>query len=284
MSRDICIAGIQAKIDQDIQTNRERLRAFTETAVKQGAEIVLLPELFETYYFCTKQKEEFFALAHEIDVHPTVQFFQRTAKELKVAMPISVFEKSGPHYFNSIVMIDDRGEVLGTYRKSHIPDGPGYQEKFYFRPGNTGFRVWSYRSVKIGVGICWDQWFPEAARIMALKGAELLLYPTAIGSEPEAPDLDTSRPWQRAMQGHAVSNVTPVMAINRVGQEPDQRYYGCSFICDHQGEMKQEAARDEEKILIQSFDMDAIQKYRASFGFFRDRRPELYAAIIDQAD
>lgn len=284
VSRELCIAGIQSRIDLSTPVNLERLRSMVQLAVKQGADLVLLPELFETHYFCKQQNDENFALAHEVDAHPSVQFFQRVAKDLKVCLPLSIYEKSGPHYYNTVVVIDDRGYPLGKYRKSHIPDGPGYQEKFYFRPGDTGFKVWDFKGIKFGVGICWDQWFPEAAREMLLQGAELLLYPTAIGSEPESPEMDTSKPWQRVMVGHAVANAAPVMAINRIGQEGEQSYYGNSFICDEKGDFLDEGSRDEEKILISKIDFDRVAKYRSSFGFFRDRRPDLYTTIAKTSD
>jgi len=196
-----------------------------------------------------------------------------------VVIPVSFFERDGPAYYNSVAVVDADGTVLGTYRKSHIPDGPGYEEKFYFRPGNTGFKTWSTAAGTIGVGICWDQWFPECARAMVLQGAELLVYPSAIGSEPEAPELDTREPWQRAMIGHAVSNVVPVAASNRIGNEGGQVFYGHSFIADHRGDIVAEIGAAKEGVAVGTFDLDAIRRDRASFGFFRDRRPELYGVL-----
>jgi N-carbamoylputrescine amidase len=205
-----------------------------------------------------------------------------------VVLPISIFEREGPHYFNSLVMADADGALLGLYRKSHIPDGPGYQEKYYFRPGDTGFRVWDTRFGRLGVGICWDQWFPEAARAMTLMGAEALFYPTAIGSEPHDPTLDTAAPWRRAMQGHAVSNVIPVVGANRTGFEPwdgypggGQRFYGSSFISDHRGDLVTELGRDDEGVVLATFDLDFLAAHRAAWGFFRDRRPDLYGALTE---
>ena len=195
-------------------------------------------------------------------------------------IPVSIFERDGPHYYNSLVMLDADGEALGLYRKSHIPDGPGYQEKYYFRPGDTGFRVWNTRFGKVGVGICWDQWYPETARAMMLMGAEVLMYPTAIGSEPHDPSLDTAEPWRRAMQGHAVSNVMPVVAANRIGDEDGQVFYGSSFVADHTGEKLDELGRSETGVVSATFDLDFLQRHRAAWGFFRDRRPDLYAPFF----
>ena len=243
----------------------------------------MLPsELFENIYFCTYEKDEYFALAKPAAGHPTIERFQALARELGVVIPLSFFERDGQSYYNSLAMIDADGSVLGVYRKSHIPDGPGYEEKFYFRPGNTGFKVWETRFGRIGVGICWDQWFPEAARAMVLQGAEMLFYPTAIGTEPEEPLLDTKDPWQRAMIGHAVSNVIPVIAANRYGAEPRQEFYGHSFIADHRGNKVAELSRAETGIIAATFDLDLIRRNRDAFGFFRDRRPELYASIVER--
>ena len=204
---------------------------------------------------------------------------QALAKELQVYIPTSFFEADGQHHYNSLAMIDDAGEVMGVYRKSHIPDGPGYEEKFYFRPGNTGFKVWKTRYGTIGVGICWDQWYPETARAMMLMGAEILFFPTAIGNEPHDPDLDTSRLWQRAMIGHAVSNVVPVVAANRIGTESGQTFYGHSFVTDQRGDFIADYKRDETGVLVAEVDIDLAKKHRAAFGFFRDRRPELYGRL-----
>lgn len=280
MSRRVKVAAIQCVLDDDIATNVARVEKELRAAAAKGAQIILPPELFEGPYFCREEKEEFFALAKPFDKHPTIRHFQDVAKSLNVVVPVSFFEKDGPHYYNSIAVIDADGAVLGLYRKSHIPDGPGYEEKFYFRPGNTGFKVWSTAYGKIGVGICWDQWFPECARAMALQGAEILFYPTAIGSEPETPHLDTKDPWQRAMVGHAVSNVIPVVAANRIGTEGAQTFYGHSFIADHQGSFLAESSRTSEGSIVAEVDLDAVEVYRASFGFFRDRRSDLYDALV----
>jgi len=206
---------------------------------------------------------------------------QKLAEELRIWIPTSFFEADGPHYYNSLAMIGPDGKVAGVYRKSHIPDGPGYEEKFYFRPGNTGFKVWPGAGTTLGVGICWDQWYPETARAMMLMGAEILFYPTAIGTEPHDPDLDTSRLWRRAMIGHAVSNVVPVVAANRIGTEHGQRFYGHSFICDERGDMLAEFGADETGVLVATLDLAAAKKHRAAFGFFRDRRPELYGRLTE---
>jgi N-carbamoylputrescine amidase len=206
--------------------------------------------------------------------------FQQLARELGVVIPISFFERAGPAYYNSVGIADADGSLLGLYRKSHIPDGPGYQEKFYFRSGDTGFQVWRTRFGTLGVGICWDQWFPECARAMVLLGADLLLYPTAIGSEPADPALDTKELWQRAMIGHAVSNVVPVAASNRTGREGDQTYYGSSFIADQRGEKLAELGRGQVGVITAAVDLGQVRRDRASFGFFRDRRPELYASLL----
>ena len=220
-----------------------------------------------------------FDLASPSDGHPTLERMRTLAAELEVVIPVSFFEQAGQSYYNSVAVFDADGQRLGIYRKSHIPDGPGYEEKFYFRPGDTGFRVWHTRYARLGVGICWDQWFPEAARIMALSGAEALLYPTAIGSEPEAPDEDTETPWRRAMVGHAVANAMPVAAANRVGEERELAFYGSSFICDQRGDVQAALGRSDEGVALASFDREALRRYRANWGFFRDRRPELYGRI-----
>lgn len=277
--REISVAAIQSAfsddMDRDIAATAERVRE----AAGQGAQVILPPELFQGYYFCRHERDAFFARAFPIAEHPALKAMVPLAEELGVAIPVSLFEKDGPHYYNSLAMVDAGGKVLGVYRKSHIPDGPGYEEKFYFRPGNTGFKVWDTRFGCLGVGICWDQWYPECARAMMLMGAEILFYPTAIGSEPEEPDLDTKDLWQRAMIGHAVSNVVPIVAANRVGVEEDQIFYGHSFITSHRGEKVVELGRDEEGVIMATFDLDLVVKNRASFGFFRDRRPDLYGRL-----
>ena len=277
MSDTFTIGVLQAPLNDTVEANIERISNLVRDAAGQGAQIILPPELFQGPYFCKTQEEHWFAQAYPATEHPCVLAMQALAAELDVVIPVSIYEKDGPHYYNSMVMVDAGGEALGVYRKSHIPDGPGYQEKYYFRPGDTGFKVWPTRFGKVGVGICWDQWFPETARAMALLGADLLLYPTAIGAEPQDESLDTAAPWRRAMQGHAVSNCIPVGAANRVGDEDGQRFYGTSFICDHTGEVKAELDREQTGVAIARFNRVEIEKYRAAWGFFRDRRPDLYA-------
>jgi N-carbamoylputrescine amidase len=235
--------------------------------------------LFEGPYFCKVEDEGLFANAQPLAEHPAVQEMRKVAKAERVYIPTSFFERDGQHHYNSLAMIDDEGEIMGVYRKSHIPDGPGYEEKYYFRPGNSGFKVWDTSYGTIGVGICWDQWYPEAARVMALMGAELLFYPTAIGSEPYDADLDTSRMWRRAMLGHAVSNCMPVIAANRIGEEEGQKFYGHSFISDEWGDFAAEADAKDNGALVATLDLAQARKHRAGMGFFRDRRPELYARI-----
>ena len=283
MTRKLTLAVIQSAFSDDIEANIAKTAGFIREAAESGADVILPPELFQGHYFCKTQREEEFARAYPWREHPCVVKLAPLAKELGVVLPISFYEKAGPHYFNSLVMVDADGTLLGLYRKSHIPDGPGYQEKFYFRPGDTGFRVWNTQKGKIGVGICWDQWYPEAARVMALMGADALLYPTAIGSEPQAPEMDTSARWRRAMQGHAVSNVMPVAAANRVGAEDGQLFYGTSFIADESGDIAAELGRDEEGVACASFDLDDLDQARAAWGFFRDRRTEYYGPIVGAA-
>jgi N-carbamoylputrescine amidase len=278
----VAVAGIQLAHSEDRQDNLTRVTAKVREAAALGAKIILPSELFEGHYFCREERDEFFARALPFEGHPTLAHFQSLARELEVVIPVSFFERDGHCYYNSLGMVDADGKMLGLYRKSHIPDGPGYEEKFYFRPGNTGFKVWQTRYGNLGVGICWDQWYPECARAMMLMGAELLLYPTAIGSEPNNPGLDTKNLWQRAMVGHAVSNVVPVVASNRIGKEVDQTFYGHSFICDHRGEKIAELGANEEGLVLASFDFSLIRKHRASFGFFRDRRPDLYGALVER--
>jgi len=283
MARTVTVAAIQAALTTDTEHNVKHIAGYVREAAAQGAQIVLPSELFENHYFCTAERDEFFALAHPTADHPTLRTFQTLATELGVVIPVSYFERAGQAYYNSIAVVDADGTLLGTYRKSHIPDGPGYEEKFYFRPGNTGFRVWQTRYATIGVGICWDQWFPETARALMLLGAEILFFPTAIGTEPQNPDLDTKDPWQRAMIGHAVSNVVPVVAANRVGTEGNQTYYGSSFIADPRGDKLAELDRTAEGVIVASFDLDSVRRTRDSYGFFRDRRPDLYS-ILTTAD
>ncbi|HYD74198.1 MAG TPA: N-carbamoylputrescine amidase [Candidatus Binatia bacterium] len=280
MTKTIKVAALQAAFGEDMGANIAKVDKLVRAAAKQGAQVILPPELFQGPYFCTSQEEKWFATAYPAATHPAVAALQPVAKDLGVAIPVSIFERDGPAYYNSLVMLDADGTQLGTYRKSHIPDGPGYQEKYYFRPGDSGFKVWDTKFGRVGVGICWDQWFPEAARAMALMGAQVLFYPTAIGSEPHDASLDTREPWRRAMQGHAVSNVIPVVASNRIGTEQcgpaAQTYYGSSFIADHRGDLVEELGRTEEGAIVHEFDLDFLDRHRAAWGFFRDRRTEFY--------
>ena len=278
----IAVAALQLQLNlEQEQDNIAAVSALVEEAAGKGARIVLPPELFSGGYFCREEHDRFWALAKPTAEHPSVLAMQKLAKALKVAIPTSFFEKDGQHYYNTMAMISEEGEILGTYRKSHIPDGPGYEEKFYFRPGNTGFKVWDVCGTRIGVGICWDQWYPESARVMALMGAELLFYPTAIGSEPTDAEFDTSRMWRRAMVGHAVSNCMPVIAANRIGCEAGQTFYGHSFITNEWGDRLAEFEREETGALVAELDLAEARKHRASMGFFRDRRPQLYGRIAE---
>jgi N-carbamoylputrescine amidase len=286
MPATITVAAIQASYGLDIDANIARTADLIREAASKGAQVILAPELFQGPYFCVTQEEHWFAGAKPWREHPCVTALAPLAQELGVVLPISIFEREGPHYFNSLVMADADGSLLGLYRKSHIPDGPGYQEKFYFKPGDTGFKVWDTAFGRVGVGICWDQWYPEAARAMALQGAQVLLYPTAIGTEPHQPEMDTALPWRRAMQGHAVSNVIPVVGANRTGFEPwenypngGQRFYGSSFISDQRGDLVGDMGTDEEGVTVATFDLDFLDTHRAAWGFFRDRRPDLYGAL-----
>lgn len=282
--RQVTVAATQMGCDWDRAANRERAERLIRDAARAGAQIVLIQELFETPYFCKDHATRHFDLALPLEGHPAVEQFQRLARELKVVLPVSVFERANNVFFNSLVMVDADGAILGRYRKSHIPEGPGYHEKYYFSPGDTGFEVFDTQYGKVGAAICWDQWFPEAARCMALKGAEILLYPTAIGSEPQDPGLDSSGHWQRTMQGHAAANVVPLVASNRIGTEQGERYtmtfYGSSFIASHTGEKVAEADRESEGVLLATFDLDAVMRYRRAWGLFRDRRPELYHPLL----
>jgi len=275
----ITVGALQLAFTDDRDTDIANTARGVREAAAKGAQVILPPELFEGYYFCRHEREDQFARALPVDKHPAVEAMREVARQEKVYIPTSFFERDGPHHYNSLAMIDDRGQVMGVYRKSHIPDGPGYEEKFYFRPGNTGFKVWDTRHGRVGIGICWDQWYPETARAMMLMGADVLFYPTAIGSEPAEPNLDTRRMWIRAMIGHAVSNVVPVVAANRTGIEEDQRFYGNSFIADQRGDIVSELGTDEQGSIVATFDLDQARSNRAAFGFFRDRRPELYARL-----
>ncbi|MCM1222266.1 MAG: N-carbamoylputrescine amidase [Lachnospiraceae bacterium] len=290
-NKTVTAAAVQMYCNRSRQENIEAAERLVRQAAEKGAQVILLPELFETRYFCQERNYDFYKLAMTPEENTAVQRFRRVAEELRVVLPISFFEREGNVTYNSIAMIDGDGRILGIYRKTHIPDDHFYQEKFYFTPGNTGFRVWDTMYGKIGVGICWDQWFPEAARCMALSGAELLLYPTAIGSEPII-ECDSMPHWRRCMQGHAAANVVPVIAANRIGEErvepaPENNgqtsaltFYGSSFITDETGALAAEADRTEEKVLLHTFDLEAIEEMRFSWGLFRDRRPEMYRGLV----
>jgi N-carbamoylputrescine amidase len=280
----LTVAATQFACSADRAVNLANAERIVRTAHAQGAQVILLQELFETPYFCIDMDPKRFDLALPIDENPAVKLCRRLARELGVVLPVSVFERAGNVFYNTVVMVDADGAALGIYRKTHIPDSPGYYEKFYFSPGDTGFKVWPTRHGNIGVAICWDQWFPESARAMALQGAELLLYPTAIGSEPQDSTIDSKDHWQRTMQGHAAANVVPLVASNRIGAEKGREwtvtYYGSSFIADHTGAVVQQADRSTESVLVATFDLDSIREYRRAWGVFRDRRPELYRTLI----
>jgi N-carbamoylputrescine amidase len=287
-ARPVTVAATQSAFGWDAQANIARAEALVREAAGRGAQIILLPELFETPYFCIEQDARHLNLATTVADNAAVRHFAGVARELGVVLPISFFEKAGHAYFNSIAILDADGSNLGIYRKSHIPNGPGYQEKTYFAPGDTGFRVWNTRFARIGVGICWDQWFPETARVMALMGAELFFFPTAIGSEPPpAPPVNSREHWQRTQQGHAAANLTPLIASNRYGlerslQDPEGlhiRFYGSSFIADPMGAKVAEAAEEGDAVLTHTFDLEAVAQLRNNWFVFRDRRPELYAAL-----
>jgi N-carbamoylputrescine amidase len=280
----IIVAATQMACKDNRDANIALAESLVREAASNGAQIILLQELFETLYFCQAQKPEFFSLAAGLHDNPAVQHFSSLAKTLGVVLPISFFEKRNQAYFNTVAVLDADGSLLGVYRKSHIPDGPGYQEKFYFNPGDTGFCVWQTRYGTIGVSICWDQWFPEAARVMVLKGAEILFYPTAIGSEPHNPEYDSSRHWQTCMQGHAAANMVPVVASNRIGTETVDgstiTFYGSAFITDHKGGILQQADRSSQQVITAQLDLDAMAAERSAWGLFRDRRPSLYAPLL----
>lgn len=281
--RIVKVAATQMSCSTDRDENIRKADALVREAAKQGAQIILLQELFETPYFCQKEKSDYYVYASEMEQNAAINHFRKVAKELEVVLPISFYEKKNNARYNSLAVIDADGEVLGRYRKSHIPDGPGYEEKFYFNPGDTGFKVWNTRYAKIGVGVCWDQWYPEAARCMALMGAEILFYPTAIGSEPQDDSIDSRDHWQTCMLGHAACNLVPVIASNRVGEETDCdssiTFYGSSFIAGPQGNKVAEAGRTEETVLVAEFDLNQLEIQRIEWGIFRDRRPDLYGII-----
>ncbi len=280
----IKVAATQMRCSTDIAENIRNADRLVREAAAKGANIILIQELFETLYFCQKEKPEYYGYATELESNRAIAHFKEVARELGVVLPISFYEKKNNARYNAMAMIDADGTVLGVYRKSHIPDGPGYEEKYYFNPGDTGFKVWNTKYAKIGVGICWDQWYPEAARCMVLMGAELLLYPTAIGSEPESPQVDSKDHWQRCMIGHSACNLVPVVASNRIGTERIENseitFYGSSFITDPTGAKLAEAGRTEEAVLIAEIDLDKARDQRAEWGIFRDRRPDLYQAIL----
>ena len=282
--RQVTVSATQFACSWDLPANADKAEALVRQAAAKGAQVVLVQELFAAPYFCIEQRAEYFALAAPAQGHPLIARFADLARELGVVLPCSYFERAGQAHFNACAMIDADGRVLGNYRKTHIPQGPGYEEKYYFSPGDTGYKVWDTAVGRIGLGICWDQWFPECARAMALMGAEMLLYPTAIGSEPPAPGYDSQPHWEVCMRGHAGSNIMPVIASNRIGTEVapggrDVTFYGSSFIADQTGQLVVKASRDEEAVITASFDLDAIAELRGSWGIFRDRRPETYAGL-----
>ena len=289
--RDICVAAVQMSVPETRKASVEKAEMLTREAASKGADIVLLPELFETRYFCQERRYEYYGLASAVEDNPAVRRFCEVSRELGLVMPISFYERDINVFYNSVAVIDS-GEILGVYRKTHIPDDHFYQEKFYFTPGNTGFKVWkTHCGAVIGVGICWDQWFPETARCMALMGAEILFYPTAIGAEPIL-DVDSMPHWRRCMQGHAAANATPVVAANRVGvecvtpcaensnQSSELKFYGSSFITDVTGDVIESADRDSDCVILNKFDLDEVRRLRDSWGIFRDRRPNMYGEMI----
>nr|EGQ9118168.1 N-carbamoylputrescine amidase [Vibrio parahaemolyticus] len=283
MSKVVKFAALQLTKSWDLEENLAKAKKAIRKAAQNGANVILPQELFAAPYFCKKQEAKYFELAEETANSHLIQEMSALAKELGVVIPVSYFEKAGNTFFNSLVMIDADGTVLDNYRKSHIPDGPGYSEKYYFSPGDTGFKVWQTKFGKFGAGICWDQWFPELARSLALHGAEAIFYPTAIGSEPQDPTLDSRDHWQRTMQGHSAANLVPVIASNRVGTEVDDgietTFYGSSFITDHTGAKIAEAPREGESIIYAEIDLAATAKARHAWGLFRDRRPDLYTSV-----
>jgi N-carbamoylputrescine amidase len=280
----VTVAATQMACNWDLESNVDQAEALVRQAAGEGAQIILLQELFATPYFCIDTQEHHFDLAKPLENHPLIERFRLLALELEVVLPISFFEQAGPAHFNSVAILDADGRMAGHYRKSHIPDFPAYEEKYYFSPGDTGFKAVETRYGCIGVGICWDQWFPEAARAMVLKGADLLFYPTAIGSEVYQPDLDSKDHWQTVMRGHAAANIVPVIASNRIGREKsgelEMDFYGSSFITDHVGNLVHSADRDTQSVLMATMDLEEIRQYRRSWGVFRDRRPDLYGSLL----
>ena len=282
-SQSLVVAALQGPSTGSLEQNVEWVEEAADDAGRQGAQLVVPPELFEGPYFCSGQQDHFFALARPIDGHPTIARLAAVARRRKLVVLVPIFEQDGPHFFNSVAVVDADGETLGVYRKSHIPDGPGYQEKFYFRPGGGGFRVFTTRYAAVGVGICWDQWFPEAARAMTLMGAELLAYPSTIGAEPHEPELDTRPLWQDVMRGHAIANMIPVVASNRTGEEDGTTFFGHAFISDHFGRLLADAGQATSATAMAKVDLAEAARRRASFGFFRDRRPELYHHLVSSS-
>jgi N-carbamoylputrescine amidase len=284
MARSVTFAATQMACGWELEENLDRAEGLVREAASVGANVVLLQELFATPYFCIDEDPRHFALARPVEGHPTVERFRRLATELEVVLPVSVFERAGQVFFNTVVVIDADGTALGVYRKTHIPDAVGYQEKYYFSPGDTGFKVWHTRFGALGVGICWDQWFPESARCMALMGAEALLYPTAIGSDPPAPDADSRDAWRRVQQGQAAADLMPLVASNRIGVEKgasvSTRFYGSSFIADHTGAIVAEASRDRQEVVTATFDLDEVRHHRERWAMFRDRRPDVYGRLL----
>ena len=282
--RNVTVAATQMSCTQVVDENIARGEKLIREAAAKGAQVILLQELFADWYFCQDEKQSSFSKAEPAENSKLISHFRKVAKELQVVLPISFFERDNQAYYNSIGIIDADGELLGIYRKTHIPDGPGYEEKFYFNPGDTGFKVWNTKYCKLGVAICWDQWFPEAARIMALMGAEVLMYPTAIGTEPQDSSLNSSGHWRRTMQGHSAANYLPVVASNRVGKEYGDnswvQFYGTSFITGPTGEIVEDAEDADGVVLTHTFDLDSIAASRASWGMFRDRRPQLYKPLL----
>jgi len=281
---NVTLACTQMACSWNLSENLERAERLVAQAADQGAQVVLLQELFATPYFCIDSQDRHFELAQPLRDNPLIDRFRALARERELVLPVSFFERAGPTYYNTVAIVDADGAIVGHYRKSHIPQFPAYEEKYYFSPGNTGFLATDTRYGRIGVAICWDQWFPEAARAMALAGAEILLYPTAIGSEVFQPDLDSRDHWQNVMRGHSAANVMPVVASNRIGRESsgdlEMEFYGSSFITDHLGNLVVTADRESEAVLTTTVDLEAIREYRRAWGVFRDRRPDLYGALL----